>query len=80
MFKEKSRKKSGVQIGAFEDPWSWGPEAENDYHDMVTEDPLGAAQLLKSMRELLGQSDMMAYLCMMAPRLVEAAPYAQADS
>lgn len=47
---------------------------------MVTEDPLGAAQLLKSMRELLGQSDMMAYLCMMAPRLVEAAPYAQADS
>jgi site-specific DNA-methyltransferase (adenine-specific) len=71
LFKEKSGKKSGAQIGAFEDTWSWGPEAENDYHDMVTKGPLSASQLLKSMRELLGQSDMMGYLCMMAPRLVE---------
>src|SRR4051812_6643637 len=56
---------------AFEDTWHWTQESEAAYQELVTEAPERLARLVEAMRQMLGTSDMMAYLVMMAPRLVE---------
>lgn len=66
-----------AQITAFEDTWTWGEEAEKEYQGLITgtitqEKPgQKLIDLLKAMRAYLGECPMMAYLAMMAPRLVE---------
>ncbi len=71
LFAEKSGEKSAAQITAFEDTWQWGEEAEGAYRDAVTLGPRQLADLLQALRAFLGQNNMMAYLTMMAVRLVE---------
>jgi len=71
LFQEKSGKKSAAQITAFEDTWQWGMESEEAFHDIVTSGRRKVADLMQALRSFLGQSDMMAYLAMMTPRLVE---------
>jgi site-specific DNA-methyltransferase (adenine-specific) len=71
LFAEKSGEKSAAQITAFEDTWQWGIEAENVYRDVVTCGPRKLADLLQALRSFLGVNNMMAYLTMMAVRLVE---------
>ena len=71
LFRERSGEESAAQITAFEDTWHWNLESERTYREVVTRGPEKLGQLLQSMRDLLGQSDMMAYLTMMAPRLAE---------
>ncbi len=71
LFAEKSGEKSAAQITAFEDTWHWGDEAAAVYDDVVRGDRPRLAELLRSLRAFLGQNDMMAYLSMMAARLVE---------
>ena len=71
LFQEKSGEKSAAQITAFEDTWHWGEESEEAYHEIVTEGPEMLSNLMQALRSFLGTSDMMAYLTMMAPRLVE---------
>lgn len=71
LFQEKSGEQSAAQITAFEDTWHWGRESEEAYHEVVTTGPKKLADLLQALRSFLGQNDMMAYLTMMAIRLVE---------
>jgi DNA modification methylase len=71
LFHEKTGEKSAAQITAFEDTWQWGDEAEAVYHELVTEGSGRLGELMQTLRALLGTNDMMAYLSMMAPRLVE---------
>jgi len=66
-----------AQIQAFEDTWGWGEEAEKNYRGLLTgeinkEKPnQKLIELMKAMRGYLGEVSMMAYLSMMAPRLLE---------
>jgi len=66
-----------AQIQAFEDTWQWGEEAEKEYFGLIQgtitkERPnQKLIELIKAMRDYLGESSMMAYLTMMAPRLLE---------
>jgi len=66
-----------AQIQAFEDTWTWGAEAEKSYEGLINgtitkEKPnQKLIDLMKSMRSYLDQTSMMAYLSMMAPRLLE---------
>ncbi len=71
LFKEASGEGSAAQIHAFDDTWHWSMESEYAYRDVVTGGPKKLADLLQAMRSFLGQNDMMAYLAMMAPRMVE---------
>ena len=71
LFSEKSAEKSAAQITAFEDTWHWTDAAARCFQDVVTGRHNRAATLLKAMRDALGENDMMAYLAMMAARLVE---------
>lgn len=70
LFESMPGEQSSAQIRAFEDTWGWGPEAERSYEEGLS---YGGqfAQALVAMRALLGSTNMMAYLAMMAPRLIE---------
>jgi DNA modification methylase len=70
LYRDRVTVKDRAQFEAFEDTWGWGPDAEEAYHESTTSGG-PASQALVSLRGFLHQSDMMAYLSMMAPRLVE---------
>ena len=69
-FQEKDGTAAASQIQAFEDTWSWNTDAESVYREL-TEQPGKVAEVLTAFMTFLGRNDMMAYLVMMAPRLVE---------
>ncbi len=70
LFAEHSGERSASQIRAFEDTWQWDLGAEAAYREVV-ESGGKVADALRALRTFLGESDMMAYLAMMAPRLAE---------
>lgn len=70
LFKEKNGSQAASQIRAFEDTWTWSTDDEELYADLVTKGDK-VADCLKAFRTFLGPCDMLAYLVMMAPRLVE---------
>jgi DNA modification methylase len=70
LFAEKSGEKSAAQIAAFEDTWEWSAESEAAYSDVVLKGGK-LAELVSSLRSFLGTNNMMAYIVMMAVRLVE---------
>ena len=71
LFRERSGDESAAQITAFEDTWHWGWESEVAFQDVVTRGPDKVGSLLAALRQFLGQNDMMAYLTMMAQRMIE---------
>lgn len=64
-------KMSEAQIEAFEDTWHWNDSAEDAFDQVMASGRTGAADMLRAMRSFLGANDMMAYLSMMAVRLIE---------
>ena len=70
LFAEKDGSQAASQIKAFDDTWHWTNESERQYHETV-EAGGKVSQALQAFRQLLGTNDMLAYLTMMAPRLVE---------
>ncbi len=71
LFKDEAGKDSESQITAFEDTWHWGLDAERTYHELATEAPAHVGQMIGALRQFVGANQMMAYLVMMAARLVE---------
>lgn len=73
LFKEhKTGRQSAAQITAFEDTWHWTlKESEAAYEEVVKSGHQKLSDLIQAMRKFLGESDMMAYLVMMAVRMIE---------
>ena len=71
LFKEESGKESESQITAFDDTWHWGEQAEELYAELVTDINGKVGQMIGALRGAIGENQMMAYLVMMAGRLVE---------
>ncbi|MFZ0892287.1 MAG: DNA methyltransferase [Thermoplasmata archaeon] len=71
LFTETNGKDSGAQKEAFTDTWHWDMAAASAFDDAVRSGGPGVAAAMEAFKTLLGESDMMAYLSMMAPRLVE---------
>ena len=74
LFREKSGEDSPAQIKAFTDTWEWTQEAERTYdQDIILHPgtPPAVKDMIAAFRQFIGQNDMMAYLVMMTPRLVE---------
>jgi DNA modification methylase len=67
---ERNGKRSAAQSLAFEDTWSWDTPAVNAYNETV-ERGGSVAEAMRAFHRLIPKSDMLAYLAMMAPRLVE---------
>ena len=70
LFKTPDNADSPSQITAFEDSWHWTSESELVYGQLLNADPK-IASVIRGMREAIGENDMMAYLVMMAIRLIE---------
>lgn len=71
LFKSPAGKAADNQIEAFEDTWHWNDKAEAAFHDVMTCGNTDVTELLRAMRGFLKENDMMAYLAMMAARLIE---------
>lgn len=70
LFREADGSRPAAQIQAFEDTWHWDRAAAASYDEVIRAGGRVAAALV-AMRQLLGENDMLAYLSMMTPRLVE---------
>jgi adenine specific DNA methylase Mod len=71
LFRSPAGERSHAQIEAFEDTWHWTDEAEQAFDEVMQSGNTDAAELLRAMRAFLKENDMMAYLTMMAVRLLE---------
>ena len=70
LFAEKDGSQSSSQIHAFEDTWEWNTDAMRAY-ELIVEQGGRVADTMRAFKTFLFNTDMMAYLAMMAPRLVE---------
>jgi site-specific DNA-methyltransferase (adenine-specific) len=70
LFQEQNGSRSAAQIHAFEDTWHWDQAAAKAYQEIV-EAGGRVSQAMQAFRTFLDKSDMMAYLAMMAQRLIE---------
>ena len=74
LFKEKTGEESPAQIKAFTDTWEWTQETQFTYELDIIRNPAvpsAVKDMIGAFRQFIGQNAMMAYLVMMAPRLVE---------
>jgi adenine specific DNA methylase Mod len=70
LFKEPSGGVAQAQAEAFRDSWEWGPHAAESYDDVMRAAG-DIALALRGLRAWLGQNAMMAYIAMMAARMLE---------
>jgi site-specific DNA-methyltransferase (adenine-specific) len=70
LFAEKDGTAAASQFKAFEDTWEWNQASAQAYEETV-EYGGKVSKVMQAFRGFLGTNDMLAYLTMMAPRLVE---------
>jgi DNA modification methylase len=71
LFKSPKGGQSEAQITAFMDSWHWGEQAEREYSEIIDQPNTVLAEIMVALRQFLRVNDMMAYLTMMANRLLE---------
>ena len=71
LFKTPKGHESVSQIEAFEDTWHWNEQAEREFGELVRCGNSDVSEMIQALRRFLGENDMMAYLTMMANRLLE---------
>ena len=62
--------RSGAQVKAFEDTWPWDQAAAEAFEEVV-EAGGQLSETMQAFQRIIGHGDMLAYLTMMAPRLIE---------
>jgi len=71
LFKSPKGHESQAQITAFEDSWHWGEQAEQEFDQLLHQPNTDVAEMMRALRAFLRENDVMAYLTMMANRLLE---------
>src|SRR5665213_3530378 len=71
LFAERDGTQAASQIKAFEDTWRWDEGAARAYKEIVERGGGSVSQAMQAFRTFLCDTDMLAYLAMMAPRLIE---------
>jgi adenine specific DNA methylase Mod len=71
LFRAPTGEGSQAQIEAFEDTWHWNESAERAFDEVVQSGNVTAIEMLRALRTFLKENDLMAYLAMMTPRLLE---------
>ena len=71
LFKSPKGIDSAAQIEAFEDTWHWNEQAEREFDELLYQGNTDVANLMPALLKFLGRNDMMAYLTLMANRLLE---------
>src|SRR5678815_21134 len=71
LFKSPKGQDSHAAITAFEDTWHWGEQAEQEFGELIHQSNTDVSEMMQALRRFLGENDLMAYLTMMANRLLE---------
>ena len=74
LFQDRSGADSPAQLKAFSDTWEWTQETERTFEEEIIGSPRMPAlvkEMMTDLRRWVGRNDMMSYLVMMTPRLVE---------
>jgi DNA methylase len=71
LFKNEQGCHSDAQIQAFDDTWHWNDSTQETYRELQVSGPPHVARMVTSLHDAIGANQMMAYLVMMAARLVE---------
>ena len=70
LFKDEKGKEAESQIMAFEDSWHWNETAQRTYESLIVQSGR-VGTMIEALHQFIGSNQMMAYLVMMAARLVE---------
>jgi len=71
LFKSASGTGAEASIEAFDDTWTWGHSAKEALLDIAAGTNRSLTVMMDAMRQAVGENPLMAYLAMMAVRLVE---------
>lgn len=71
LFKSATGAGADASIEAFDDTWTWGEASKNALLDIDSGTNRSLQVMMRAMHDALGDSPLMAYLAMMAVRLVE---------
>jgi DNA modification methylase len=71
LFKSPKGQEREALTTAFEDSWHWGEQAEREFDELVHAPNTAVSEMMQALRRFLGENDMMAYLTMMANRLLQ---------
>lgn len=71
LFKDHGGAGADASIEAFDDTWTWGEAAQNALLDIAAGTNRPLTVMMEAMRTAIGENPLMAYLAMMAVRLVE---------
>ena len=70
-YRDERGQEPDTLIRAFTDTWTWGEAAENAYNHLLVEEGGQIGDTIQGLRQFLSETPMMAYLVMMAIRIVE---------
>ena len=70
LYTEHDGSRAAAQVQAFKDTWHWDEVAARTYSELVQAGGK-LSEAMQAFRLVLGETDMLAYLAMMAPRLAE---------
>src|SRR5215218_8423109 len=70
LFRDVSGREAEAQIEAFEDTWHWSETAEETLYKLQSEEADEVSKAVSALLDLIGKNQVMAYLVMMAARLV----------
>ena len=70
-YQDEHGQEPDVLVKAFADTWNWGEAAEEAYRELLVDVGGQVADTIKGLRQFLNETPMMAYLVMMAIRIVE---------
>jgi DNA modification methylase len=71
LFREASGKEAQSQVKAFKDTWYWDKTAQETYDQLTLHAPHQVSQMIRALKTLIGENQLLAYLVMMTVRLVE---------
>lgn len=71
LFREQDGSRSEAQMKVFGDTWRWDEGSARACSQVIETGPFRVAEAMRAFLVFVGESDMLAYLAMMAPRLVE---------
>lgn len=71
LFAHEDGKEAEAQIAAFGDTWHWSEKVEAHYGTLTRDSAYHITQMIEALRSFIGTNQMMAYLVMMAVRLIE---------
>ena len=70
-YRDEHGQEPDTLIRAFTDTWTWGEAAEDAYQHLLVEEGGQIGNTIQGIRQFLNETPMMAYLVMMAVRIVE---------